>query len=254
MWGKSGCSTGRKGGTLPGGARRFSWAGGWGVALALMALLGLWRFDRAWAQGDFQAQVISPPRDQPVWGVVDIVGIATHPNFAKYDVAILDAHDFAKEWRWLVQGRPVRADAPTVLATWDTRLFPDGEYVILVRVWDRGGGFRDFLFPGYRVANAQPTPTPTEVVAPTIEPEPTGTPVLTPTVQIELPPTATPGPTPTSIPGTRSNAGSDRLGFDALLGAFFTGVRWTFTLFGIWGMILALRWGWRQWRHRGGRI
>ncbi|WP_376792271.1 hypothetical protein [Thermoflexus sp.] len=203
-----------------------------------------------WAQGDFQAQVISPPRDQPVWGTVDIVGIATHPNFAKYDVAILDAHDFSKEWRWLVQGRSVRADTPTVLATWDTRLFPDGEYVILIRVWDQGGGWHDFLFPGYRVANAQPTPTPTEPIAPTIEPEPTGTFAMTPTVQIELPPTATPGPTPTPIPGLRQPLPGSSLGLEALLGAFFTGVRWTFTLFGVWGTLLLLRWGWRWWRRR----
>ncbi|WP_376790302.1 hypothetical protein [Thermoflexus sp.] len=220
----------------------------WGIGLMLIGLLGLWGLDRAQAQGDFQAQVISPPRNQPVWGTVDIVGIATHPNFAKYDVAILDAYDFTKEWRWLVQGRPVRADAPTVLATWDTRLFPDGEYVILIRVWDQGGGHRDFLFPGYRVANAQPTPTPTAVIAPTIEPEPTGTLVLTPTIRIELPPTATPGPTPTPVPGTGS-APRNRLGFEAILGSFLAGVRWTFILFGIWGSLLVLRWSWRRWRH-----
>jgi len=226
--------------------RRAAW--GRRIGLALLALLGLGRPGRAWAQGDFQAQVISPPRDQPVWGTVEIVGTATHPNFAKYDVAILDARDFTKEWRWLVQGRPVRADTPTVLATWDTRLFPDGEYVILVRVWDQGGGHRDFLFPGYRVANAQPTPTPTEVVAPTIEPEPTGSFILTPTVQIELPPTATPGPTATPIPGMRAAGPRGRLGLADLADAFFAGVRWTFLLFGIWGGFLALRWGWRQWR------
>ncbi|HXF70611.1 MAG TPA: hypothetical protein VNK89_12490 [Thermoflexus sp.] len=212
-----------------------------------VGLAFLLRAPGVWAQGGPQAQVISPPRDQPVWGTVDIVGIATHPNFAKYDVAILDAHDFSKEWRWLVQGRAVRADTPTVLATWDTRLFPDGEYVILIRVWDQGGGWQDFLFPGYRVANAQPTPTPTEPIAPTIEPEPTGTFAITPTVQIELPPTATPGPTPTSIPGLRRPS-EDGLGLEALLGAFFTGVRWTFTLFGVWGAFLLLRWGWRWWR------
>ncbi|MFN3929129.1 MAG: hypothetical protein ACK4OK_05790 [Thermoflexus sp.] len=223
--------------------------GALGIGLVWISLTLLLRSPGVWAQGDFQAQVISPPRDQPVWGTVDIVGIATHPNFAKYDVAILDAHDFSKEWRWLVQGRPVRADTPTVLATWDTRLFPDGEYVILIRVWDQGGGWHDFLFPGYRVANAQPTPTPTEPIAPTIEPEPTGPFVMTPTVQIELPPTATPGPSPTPIPGLRRPSGSS-LGFEVLLGAFFTGVRWTFALFGIWGTFLLLRWGWRWWRRR----
>ncbi|GBD10065.1 hypothetical protein HRbin22_02328 [Candidatus Thermoflexus japonica] len=233
------------------GLRRAAW---WGIGLALIGLSGLWGLDRARAQGDFQAQVISPPRDQPVWGTVDIVGVATHPNFAKYDVAILDARDFTREWRWLVQGRPVRADAPTVLATWDTRLFPDGEYVILIRIWDQGGGHRDFLFPGYRVANAQPTPTPTEAIAPTIEPEPTGSFIVTPTVQIELPPTATPGPTPTPAAGVGSPPTGDRLGPEAILEAFFAGVRWTFVLFGMWGGLLILRWGWRQWRHRGGRI
>lgn len=219
------------------------------IGLALIGLFGLLGFDLARAQSDFQAQVISPPRDQPVWGTVDIVGIATHPNFAKYDVAILDAQDFTKEWRWLVQGRSVRADIPTVLATWDTHLFPDGEYVILVRVWDQGGGFRDFLFGPYRVANAQPTPTPTEVVAPTIEPEPTGSFVITPTVQIELPPTATPGPTVTPMPGVGLTSGRDRLGLEAILSAFFAGVRWTFILFGLWGSFLIFRWGWRRWRH-----
>lgn len=233
-------------GGLP-GPRKAAWQG---IGLVLIALLGLLWPNSVMAQGDFQAQVISPSRDQPIWGTVDIVGIATHPNFAKYDVAILDASDFTKEWRWLVQGRPVRADVPTVLATWDTRLFPDGEYVILIRVWDQGGGHRDFLFPGYRVANAQPTPTPTEVVAPTIEPEPTGSFMITPTVQIELPPTATPGPTATPIPGAGLTSARGRLGLEALIAAFLAGVRWTFILFGIWGSILILRWGWRQWRHR----
>jgi hypothetical protein len=118
----------------------------------LLLLLGVGAVGRisaiAWAQDN--AQVISPPRDQPVRGTVDIVGIATHPNFAKYDVAILDAHDVSKEWRWLVQGRPVRAEVPMVLATWNTTLFPDGDYAILIRIWDQGGGHQDFLFSGYR--------------------------------------------------------------------------------------------------------
>ncbi|SNB62260.1 hypothetical protein [Thermoflexus hugenholtzii] len=214
----------------------------------LLLLLGVGAVGRisaiAWAQGN--AQVISPPRDQPVRGTVDIVGIATHPNFAKYDVAILDAYDFTKEWRWLVEGRAVRAEVPMVLATWNTTLFPDGDYVILIRIWDQGGGHQDFLFPGYRVANAMPTPTPTEEIAPTFEPEPTGTPVLTPTVQIELPPTPTPGPTLTPIPGIGRTTGRDSLGPEALIGAFLRGVQWTFLLFGAWGGIRLLRWAWRR--------
>jgi hypothetical protein len=214
----------------------------------LVLLLGVggtrWTSSIAWAQGN--AQVISPPRDQPVQGTVDIVGIATHPNFAKYDVAILDARDFTKEWRWLVQGRPVRADVPIVLATWNTTLFSDGEYVILVRIWDQGGGYQDFLFPGYRVANAMPTPTPTEEIAPTFEPEPTGTLVLTPTVQIELPPTSTPGPTLTPIPGIARTSRGDSLRVEDLIGAFLQGVQWTFLLFGAWGGMRLLRWAWRQ--------
>jgi len=211
----------------------------------LLLLLGVGAVGRisaiAWAQGN--AQVISPPRNQPVRGTVDIVGIATHPNFAKYDVAILDAHDVNKEWRWLVQGRPVRAEVPMVLATWNTTLFPDGDYAILIRIWDQGGGHQDFLFSGYRVANAMPAPTPTEEIAPTFEPEPTGTPVLTPTVRIELPPTPTPGPTPTPIPGVGRTRG-DSLGIGDLIGAFLRGVQWTFLLFGAWGGIRLLRWAW----------
>lgn len=232
----------------PGGLfQRMGWGIGWGL-LGFLLLFG--HAHTLHAQGDFRAQVISPTRDQPIWGTVDIVGIATHPNFAKYDVAILDATDFTKEWRWLVQGRPVRADVPTVLATWDTRLFPDGEYVILIRVWDQGGGWRDSLFGPYRVANAQPTPTPTEAIAPTIEPEPTGTWVVTPTVQIELPPTATPGPSPTPIPSAGRTPARGGLGLEDVSRAFFTGVRWAFLLFGIWGGIAFLRWGWQRWRDR----
>ncbi len=237
-------------GTVPSYPSRLRKAIGWGIGLAAVGLALLWGSLPARAQGDFRAQIISPPRDQPVQGTVDIVGIATHPNFAKYDVAILDARDFSKEWRWLVQGRSVRADTPMVLATWDTRPFPDGEYVILIRVWDQGGGWHDFLFPGYRVANAAPTPTPTEPIAPTIPPEPTGALVLTPTVVIDLPPTATPGPTPTPIPGLGRAAARSGLGLGDLVKAFFAGVRWTLILFGVWGSTLLLRWGWRRWRRR----
>lgn len=222
---------------------------GLGRACVGLGLLGVGLFlglAAARAQGGGQAQVVSPPRDQPVWGTVDIVGTATHPNFARYDVAILDAHDFTKEWRWLVQGRPTRAEVPMVLAPWNTTVFPDGEYVILIRIWDQGGGHQDFLFGPYRVANAQPTPTPTMVVEPTIPPEPTGTVVLTPSVEIELPPTATPGPSLNPGPGLRRTTRGPTLGWEDLVGAFFTGVRWTFMLFGAWGGVLLLRWGWRR--------
>lgn len=220
----------------------------WPLYLSLAALFLLLSAAPIAAQSPFIGQIISPqPNSEPLRGSVEIVGIATHPNFWKYDIYALTGRA-EDEWISIVTGIEQKVESPSRLAVWDTTQVPDGEYILLLRVWDRDQGLQDFQFSRYAVLNSRPpdTPTPAETPTPT-QALPT-VPPQTPTVMIEQPPTvpsrpsSTPsGPptvTPTSGPSTLSglNVGGWR-------NAFCDGVLVAAALFALWGILWILRQG-----------
>lgn len=128
-----------------------------------------------------------PANGQEVIGPIDIRGQVTAPaNFARYQVeyAPVNTDAFTIIGNFNPQQQPI---PDGVLAQWDTRTVPNGDYRLRVAVFSIEGGFiyREITV---RVNNPLPTPTPTPTV--------TATPIIVPTdiaTNIPLPMESTPG-------------------------------------------------------------
>lgn len=209
-------------------------------------------------QSPFVGQIISPqPNSEPLRGSVEIVGIATHPNFWKYDVYALTGRA-EDEWITIVTGIEQKIESPARLAVWDTTQVRDDEYILLLRVWDRDEGLQDFQFARYVVLNSRPADTPTPQTTDTpLPPLPTVA-AQKPTVVFDQPPTATPRPSPT--PGgpptatpTAAPSILSTLNLDDWQGAFCNGALIAAALFALWGVVWIVRQGvmWVFRRQRG---
>jgi hypothetical protein len=146
-----------------------------------------------------QGQITSPRDRASVRGLVPIEGIATHPEFQKYEVHYGPEPNPNEQWTpitdspffvQVVQGR---------LGLWDTTVIPDGVYSLRLRLVRLDGNFDEYFVRGIQVVNTQPTATPTPAETATPAP-PTLTPSPTPTVLIGVPTVASPTPVPTSTP------------------------------------------------------
>jgi len=210
-------------------------------------------------QSPFEGQIISPQPGSELRGSVEIVGFAKHPNFWKYDIYALTGRA-EDDWTPIVTGVEQRVDSPARLAVWNTAAVPDGEYILLLRVWDRDQGLQDFQFAPFFVVNSKPADTPTPEASPTpLELLPT-VPPQTPTVVIEQPPTATPRPSPTpggppTITPTAEPSALSSLEPGSWQDAFCNGVWVAVALFALWGVVWIIRqgvrWVLKQQRKRG---
>lgn len=205
----------------------------------------------------YQARsVITYPTEGMVLsGVVEVTGIATHPNIRSYQVRYAAGPRPAADSQWvdfaIVEGVQVENG---VLGTWDTTTVPNGLYTLALAVWGVDDPASPYVFfvNNLTVDNSQPLPPTPTPEPPT--PEPLPTPVLeTPTpVAVELPPTSTPlpSPTPTATPaGPASSESSENGGgklempidFAQLRTAFFSGSKITLFLFALWGLYLFVK-------------
>ncbi len=236
------------------------------VGMALMMIL-LIVGSPGWAAPQPQARsVITHPTDgMTVSGVVEIAGIATHPNMNFYQLRYAAGSEETGGSQWvdfaIVEGTQVENN---VLGAWDTTTVPDGQYTLALAVWGMGddpGNPYLFFVRHLTVNNAQPVETPT-TEPPTPEPMPTAIagPTHTP-VSVEQPATSTPRPSPTPHAGEGEEipapiAGEDEQpGFtfdvDTLRQAFYDGVLLTTSLFALWGLYLLAKAGVRwflRWR------
>lgn len=132
--------------------------------------------------------VIGSPRSGGVLqGVVTISGSSDITGFVSAEVSFTYAEDPTGTWFTVaLNNQPVLNDG---LATWDTTVITDGDYVLRLRVYLIDGSSREVLVSGLRVRNYTPVETPTPIP---IAPEATPLPTITPT--------AIPFPTPTSLP------------------------------------------------------
>jgi len=211
-------------------------------------------------QSPYVGQIISPqPNSDPLRGSVEIVGIATHPNFLKYDVYVLTGRA-EDDWIAIVTGVEQKVESPSRLAVWDTTQIPDGQYLLLLRVWDRDGGLQDFQFQFYSVLNSRAPDTPTPEVTPTATQSLPTVPPQTPTVLIDQPPTATAPPMPppggpSTVTPTSEPSPLSALNTTGWRDAFCSGVWLVTALFAVWGMIWilrqGLRWFFKRQRKRG---
>ena len=225
--------------------------------LAIVLLLSLAIAAPALTAPNYQARAVItyPTEGMVLSGVVQVTGIATHPNMRSYQVRYAAGPRPVADSQWvdfaIVEG--VQVDNG-VLGTWDTTTVPDGLYTLALAVWGVDDPSNPYVFfvNNLTVDNSQlatPTPTPEP---PT--PEPLPSPVLeTPTpVAIELPPTSTPlpSPTPTATPASDTSVSSSESGrnrfsvpidFSQLRAAFFSGGKITLFLFSMWGLYLLVK-------------
>jgi len=136
----------------------------------------------------FGDPVIVVPRPGDVLqGVVTINGTSDATGFVSDELSFTYADDPTGTWFLIaMNSQPVFNDT---LATWDTTVITDGDYVLLLRVYLTDGSSREALVSGLRVRNYTPVETPTPI--PPAQ-EPTPLPTVTPTT--------TPFPTPTTLP------------------------------------------------------
>jgi len=225
---------------------------GMGVVLVVVGLVaGVG--SPGWAAPPHQARsvITYPTSGMIVSGVVEVQGIAIHPNIRSYQVRYAAGPQPAGDSQWVdfavVEGTPVDNG---VLGTWDTTVIPDGVYTLALAVWGADDAASPYVFfvTNLTVDNSQvASPTPTEEI-PTPEPMPTAV-IETPTpVTIEQPPTPTslsvPSPVAeetlegTPVPVTEEEGDGLDLPLDLsqLRAAFFTGGKITLFLFLLWGL------------------
>ena len=232
-----------------------------------LVVIGFTVASPGWAAPLQQARsVVTYPTDgMTVSGVVDVTGIATHPNMDFYQIRYAAGPEPTGGSQWvdfaIVDGTQIEND---VLGSWDTTVIPDGQYTLALAVWgvDDSAGPYVFFVTQLTVNNAQPVATPTPE-APTPEPMPTAVVGPTPTpVSIEQPATPTPRPSPTPqseaveetvTPTTGEDAGFNiPLNVEELRTAFCTGGLITVMVLLLWGFYLVVkagvRWFLRQQR------
>jgi len=217
-----------------------------------------------WAAPQPQARsvITYPAGGMTVSGVVEITGVATHPNIEWYDVSYAAGAEPTGGSQWAPLAHVENAQVEDgVLATWDTASVPDGLYSLALTVKGRDDPLYYQQFVSHlTVNNAQPVVTPTLETS-TPEPMPTAVVGPTPTpVSVEQPATSTPRPSPTPrgevteeaiTPSTEEEEGAGvLLDVERLRAAFCTGGLITALLFLLWCLYLlakaGVRWYLRQ--------
>ncbi len=194
-----------------------------------------------------QAVITYPANDDVVRGEVRISGIAVHPQFQRYELYYAPWPPPSGDQGWVFIGEAHFNQQPNgLLGLWDTRPLPDGQYALKLRVVRLDGNYIDSQIVRVRVANTQPTATPTPTVTPTPRATPTPAPTPTPAV-VALPEIPTPTPIPSPTPTATAVAGGEQgggRGIFSQLSAIFNkermregaqrGARYAFLAFGIW--------------------
>ncbi len=131
--------------------------------------------------------IVAPRPGDVLQGVVTITGSSDVTGFASAEVAFTYADDPTGTWFLVAaNSQPVFNDT---LATWDTTIITDGDYILRLRVTLTDGSSRESLVSGLRVRNytlvETPTPTALAPEAPSLS---------------TITPTATSFPTPTALP------------------------------------------------------
>jgi len=225
-----------------------------GTALVMILLVGV---PPGWAAPQPQARsIVTYPTDGiTISGVVEVTGIATHPNMKSYQLRYAAGPQETGDSQWvdfaIVEGTQVENN---VLGTWDTTVIPDGQYTLALAVWGLDDTASPYVFfvRYLTVNNAQPVATPTSE-PPTPEPMPTAVVGPTPTpVPVEQPATPTPRPSPTprgevteeftATPSTGVEEGaSSFLDIEKLRAAFCAGGLITVLLFLGWFLYLLVK-------------
>lgn len=177
------------------------------------------------------ALITFPTTSQTVLGQVTITGVASHPQFSRYEIAF--AYDPNPTDTWFELQPPATApvtDGP--LAAWDTTRISDGAYMIRLRVYSTDAATpTETTIRGIKVQNTiLPTAAPTATAEATT-PAPTTPPTSTPVAAVE-----------TAIPVIAApEAILPAFDVSPYTSAFCNGVGLTLFIFLLMGLYAALR-------------
>ncbi len=107
--------------------------------------------------------ITSPEASASVSGSVDVMGVATDPNFEKWQLDIMISGDEGSA-SFIALGEEQVAEAAT-LATVDTTMYPDGDYTLRLRVVGTDGQYDEY-YSDVTIANGE-----TPAAAPVAEEE-----------------------------------------------------------------------------------
>jgi hypothetical protein len=146
--------------------------------------------------------IYSPRPGDVLQGVIPITGTSDITGFFSTEVSFTYADDPTGTWFLInLTTQPVTNDK---LATWDTTVITDGNYLLRLHVTLEDGSIRETIVSGLRVRNytlietSTPTPVAPTATVPTAVMPTAVAPTATPLPTITL--TPTPFPTPTSLP------------------------------------------------------
>jgi hypothetical protein len=185
-------------------------------------------------------QITSPTDSGQLFGLVEIIGSASHPSlFQSYTLEWSNAQNPV----WLPIQQPISQQVTNgLLGQWDTVAggIPDGIYQIRLRVALTDGSEQEVVVRNLVLSNAAPTPQPTvaQPIIPTNAPEQSGSSL------IEQPPGATPLPTfePPRFEPASSDGGEEVfVTFSSAQGAICNGVLFSLALFGVVIVYLLIR-------------
>ena len=170
------------------------------LAVLCLVVIGAGRLEAQQAQG--QCLIRLPASGSQVRGQYTVIGTATHPDFAWYQLGYAPDPNPDGKWSFFWSSESAVSDGQ--LGVWDTTQIGDGTYQLILEVHRKDGNNEHCFVGQLRVNNTAPVATPTFTPAPLPTAADTPTPLPTsedtPTVVIEQPPTATPRPTPTYSP------------------------------------------------------
>lgn len=118
------------------------------------------------AQG--QSGITEPTPEEPISGIVVITGTVVDPSFMRYELAFRNTA--SPDWIVFAQGDQQVVEG--TLAVWDTTVgretapvFPDGTYLLRLRVVRTDFNYDEYFATNITIANDEPTPTPTAALS-----------------------------------------------------------------------------------------
>lgn len=158
------------------------------------------------AQASPPIAITSPAPDEILRGQVTITGKVDVPSFVAAQLDFAYASNPTNTW-FTIQ-RFAQPIIDSTLATWDTTLITDGDYVLRLRVNFEDGTSQEVTVPVKVGNDALPTPT----LEPTATPEPDTVLIPTPFLIAASPtPTDIPRSTPTALPPNPVSLGQNQI-------------------------------------------
>lgn len=206
-----------------------------------------------------QALITEPQANDTIRGRISILGIASHPQFDRYELGYSREPASNSTWVFMMDSR-TQVTQVGLLGFWETATVPDGIYALRLRVIRRDGNYDEVFVRNLTVANIEPTETPTPGITETPTLTPTPRPP-TPTIIVQQPeretptvlprsPTPVPGSVTTPSTGQISGDGGGGFNLGSLDDAFVSGVRYAGLAIVVVGLLFAfkslLTWLWER--------